>query len=144
MASYRRPGYSQSVSKKNPRITTESRPLTVNPFAVLGGGNDINTSVETTSPVNAVPAAKQDLRSILQGKVALSKSRKGRGGRTVVVITGLGGDNEQKELLVSDLKRALGCGAVLEDNSVVVQGDQADRVRDHLIARGARQVVMGT
>ena len=41
------------------------------------------------------------------------------------------------------MKKALGCGATVEDGSVVLLGDLAERARDWLAARGAKRIVPG-
>lgn len=78
------------------------------------------------------------------GKVVVAKSRKGRGGRTVTTISGIAGGDAILEPLARDLRTALGCGAVVEEDRIVVQGELEDRVRAFLEARGARRVIMGT
>jgi hypothetical protein len=53
------------------------------------------------------------------------------------------GPGRQREGLARDLKKALGCGATVEDGSVVLLGDLAERARDWLAARGAKRIVPG-
>lgn len=74
------------------------------------------------------------------GKLVVRKERKGHGGKTVTVVQGLPDD----DALLAELKRALGTGARREGDDVVVQGDVCERVRDWLVARGAKRVVVGT
>ena len=74
-------------------------------------------------------------------KLVLRRERKGRGGKTVTVIDGL----PQRDLdeLVRAMKKALGCGASVEGEALVLLGDLAERASDWLVARGARRVVVG-
>jgi translation initiation factor 1 len=74
-------------------------------------------------------------------KIVVAKSKKGRGGKTVTAITGLGGDLEAH---AKELRHALGCGATVEDGAVLLQGEQQARARAWLESRGARRVVIGS
>ena len=68
--------------------------------------------------------------------------RKGRGGKAVTVVEKLGLAPRELEAWLGDLKRALGCGGVVEEESLVLQGDLRDRVRALLEARGVRKVTV--
>lgn len=85
------------------------------------------------------PSTKGEVR--LSGKVVLRVQRKGRGGKTVTLIEGLRLPPSALEALGKELRRTLGCGVSPEGEALVVQGDQADRLRPLLLARGAKQVV---
>jgi len=71
-------------------------------------------------------------------KVVLHISRKGRGGKTVTLIEGVTGGQDR---LAKELRAALGVGVVAEDDTLVAQGDQRDRLEKLLADRGARRVV---
>lgn len=75
-------------------------------------------------------------------KVVVAKSRKGRGGKTVTMVTGVRA--AFREDVCRALKKALGTGAVVEDDAIAVQGDVADRIRAWLEAEGAKKIVIGT
>lgn len=68
--------------------------------------------------------------------------RKGRRGKEATVVDKL--DLTPDALLdwLDDLKRSLGCGGSLEGEAIVLQGDQRDRVRRWLEARGVRRVTV--
>jgi translation initiation factor 1 len=78
-------------------------------------------------------------------KVVVRRERKGHGGKTVTRVEGLaplgaaGVDDVARRL-----KKAMGCGATVEGDDVLVQGDQVERVADWLGREGARKVVRGT
>jgi translation initiation factor 1 len=106
------------------------------PFAALEG---LKASLpEGEKPRPEAPAKKDDPFEL---KVVVARSRKGRGGKTVTMVTGV--RSAARENVCRDLKKALGCGATIEDDAVVVLGDVADRVRAWLEAHGARRIVMG-
>lgn len=73
-------------------------------------------------------------------KVVVRATRKGRGGKTVTTVQGLTGDLKAE---AKALKKTLGTGARVEDDLVVVQGDQCDRVVAWLEREGAKKVVRG-
>jgi translation initiation factor 1 len=76
------------------------------------------------------------------GKLVLRKERKGRGGKTATVLSGL--RPELRDPVARALRHALGCGASVDGDVVVLQGDLATRAQAWLAARGARRIVLGT
>lgn len=74
-------------------------------------------------------------------KVVVRLERKGRGGRTVTRVQGLGWPDDALADLARRMARALGCGAGVEEGDVVLHGDQRERAEAWLVARGARRVV---
>jgi len=76
-------------------------------------------------------------------KIVIRRERKGRGGKTATVVEGLKLPPSGLERIMRELKRALGCGASVEDGTIVVQGDLAERIAPWLEARGAKRVVIG-
>lgn len=77
-------------------------------------------------------------------KITVAKTRKGRGGKTVTTIAGLGGGEGVLEGIARELKHALGCGAAVEERTIVVQGEHGPRVKAWLEGRGAKRVVLGS
>lgn len=76
-------------------------------------------------------------------KLVVRRERKGHGGKTVTRLEGVIGSTREREQAVREIKRALGCGAVLEGSDVVVQGDQSERLVAFLEQHGARRVIVG-
>ncbi len=64
--------------------------------------------------------------------------KKGRGGKTVTVVAGLPENAAFVAALAADLKRACGTGGTAVRGAVEIQGDQRDRLRPLLVARGFR------
>src|SRR5262245_33144335 len=77
------------------------------------------------------------------GKLVVRRERKGHGGKTATIIAGVGLPARDLERLARALRHALGCGASVEGDRLVVQGDQAPRVQAWLAAQGARRSVPG-
>ena len=63
-------------------------------------------------------------------KLRLEKA--GRGGKTVTVIYDLPRNEEFLKTLCADLKRSCGTGGTAGENTVELQGDHRDRVRELL------------
>jgi translation initiation factor 1 len=68
--------------------------------------------------------------------------RAGRGGRTVTVVEKLDLRPSDLEAWLADMKRALGCGGVVEGAALVLQGDTRERVGAWLERRGVRKVTV--
>ena len=70
------------------------------------------------------------------GVVRLRRETKGRGGKTVIVITGLPLDSAGLTALGGELKRRCGCGGTAKDGVIEIQGDHADLLLAELARRG--------
>jgi len=81
----------------------------------------------TTTATQSVPTK---IRCVLR------LEKKGRGGKTVTVVAGLPRNASFLATLASDLKRACGTGGTATDDAVEIQGDQRERLRPLLAARG--------
>jgi translation initiation factor 1 len=66
----------------------------------------------------------------------LRMEKKGRGGKTVTVVYDLPNNAAFLKELASELKRACGTGGAVVGDTVEIQGDLRDRVRDVLIKKG--------
>jgi translation initiation factor 1 len=66
----------------------------------------------------------------------LRMEKKGRGGKMVTVVYDLPNNPAFLKALSGELKRACGTGGSVADNTVEIQGDQRDRVREVLVKKG--------
>ncbi len=64
--------------------------------------------------------------------------RKGRGGKTVSVVTGVMSHDAGKQALLKLLKTKLGTGGTLKDDAIEIQGDHRDQIVELLIGLGYR------
>ena len=62
--------------------------------------------------------------------------KKGRGGKSVTVVYGLPRNAPFLKALAQELKRVCGTGGTPAEDSVELQGDLRDRVRDYLLKKG--------
>jgi translation initiation factor 1 len=97
------------------------------------------------SPVRAEPAAPPSAPPPKPGpaRAVVRMERAGRGGRTVTVVEKLALPPRQLEGWCGELKRAMGCGGVVEGDAIVIQGDARERIGAWLTARGVRKVTLG-
>jgi translation initiation factor 1 len=69
--------------------------------------------------------------------------RKGRGGKEATVVEKLELAPARLRAWADELKRALGCGGAVEGDAIALQGDQRERARRWLEAKGVRKVIAG-
>ena len=71
------------------------------------------------------------------GKVIakLRMEKKGRGGKTVTVVAGLPRNGAFLKELCQELKRACGTGGAVSEDTIELQGDLRDRVREYLLKK---------
>lgn len=96
-----------------------------------------------SAPVAPAPAPPAGGPLLADCRLRVRHERKGRGGKIVTLVEGLeplGAD--AREDLARRLRKALGCGAVVEGETVVVQGDQRPRVAEWLTDAGAKRVAV--
>lgn len=73
----------------------------------------------------------------------VSIERKGRAGKTVTLLKGFTGNDEQFSKFVKELKSSLGCGASYTEELIILQGDQRDRLKLLLMKYGATKISVG-
>lgn len=120
-------------------------PLKHSPFAALRGA--VAPEAPVPPPVAPpAPAAPVPAPSKKKGRVVLRRETKHRGGKAVILVTGLGAledhDDAAVEALAQKLKKQLGCGGTVEheggDRQIVLQGDRAAQVAELLRGLGYR------
>lgn len=107
------------------------------PFAALDKLRAQLPSGPAPKPVVEKPAPKPPAWAVIR------MERKGRGGKEATVIEKLGLPAKQLEVWCKELKQALGCGGVVDGDSIVLQGDLRTRLPAVLTARGVAKVTVG-
>lgn len=94
-------------------------------------------------PVADCRCAKSQPRAQGDGIVRVSLERKGRGGKTVTVVSGLPGNDDQIKTLAAEMKRRCGTGGTLKDGLVEIQGDHRDTLVALLKDKGLKVKKVG-
>lgn len=87
-------------------------------------------------PVSACLCKQAQTQPKTDGVARVSRSTKGRGGKTVTLVTGLALDELTMVLLGKQLKAACGSGGTVKDGVIEVQGDHCDQVMQALAKQG--------
>ena len=109
-----------------------------NPFAALSSLRDALPPGEAHVEDLEESLPTQSSRPRPRPRVILRRQRKGHGGKTVTRVEGLTQPTPQ---FAADLKRELGVGARWDEDALIVQGDQVERLTQLLEARGYRITV---
>lgn len=72
------------------------------------------------------------------GIVRVQRETKGRGGKTVTVITGVPLDEAALKALAGELKRRCGTGGTVKEGVIEIQGEHRDLLAGELERRGYR------
>jgi len=121
--------------KKAPPPDEQRRPFNA-AFSGLASLRGALPSQERTDPGSA-PSPKGPSRAVVRYE------RKGRGGKEATVIEQLALSPVERAGWLLAMKQALGCGGMVEGDSLVLQGDQRTRVRAWLQARGVSRISVG-
>ena len=79
----------------------------------------------------------------VEGPVRVGRETKGRKGKGVTVVKGLGLPPDELKTLAKHLKRICGCGGTVKDGTIEIQGDHRDRVVEELTRTGFRAKRVG-
>jgi translation initiation factor 1 len=122
--------------KNNPGATS----LAHTPFAKLA---ELQTKPSENPSLEGSASSQVTAPEAIFGpKVVVRRERKGHGGKTATLVDGV--VPAQRERLSGEMKKAFGCGARVEGESIVLQGDIADRACSWLEKRGAKRIVRGS
>lgn len=80
------------------------------------------------SPTPSIPKDKQQLRIYLD--------RKNRGGKSVTIVSGFMGPEDELLSLGKTLKNACGVGGNVKEGLILIQGELKEKVFDKLIKEG--------
>ena len=78
--------------------------------------------------------ADQSIPGRIVAKLRMEK--KGRGGKTVTVVYDLPQNEAFLKELAQELKRTCGTGGAVAENTIELQGDLRERVREYLARKG--------
>ena len=99
--------------------------------------------VFSTNPNFQYETEEEDEQELLpknQQKLRVKLDRKNRGGKTVTLVTGFVGPEEDLKALGKLLKGKLGVGGSAKDGEIIIQGEFKERVIDILLKDGYKDV----
>lgn len=94
-------------------------------------------------PPGETPASASASIPAAPARAVVRYERKGRGGREVTVVEQLALGADELSVWLKELKKTLGCGGVIEGDTLVFQGDQRDRLQPLLVKRGVGRISVG-
>ncbi len=66
------------------------------------------------------------------GAVRLRREKKGRGGKSVITISGISKPADELTTLCAQLKKACACGGTVKDGVIEIQADKRQLIEQHL------------
>jgi translation initiation factor 1 len=124
-------------------------------LAALGEASDTGTTgkkdvdrkkrvgvVYSTNPdFDYSEVAREESHTLLknQQKLRLNMERAGRGGKTVTLVKGFVGSEEDMSALCKQLKQKCGVGGAVKDREIIIQGDCRQRLIEILRKEGYTQ-----
>jgi len=88
--------------------------------------------------VSSCRCRKQQQRPAGDGIIRVRRETKGRGGKTVSVVTGAPGDEAALKALAGDLKKRCGSGGTVKDGNIEIQGDFCEQIVAELTRMGLK------
>ncbi len=135
------------MSKKKSRkpMSTEEPSGGLGAFGALLSAKGLKASEEAAAPAAADPSPDEDAGSLDWSslkRLDVQRTSKGRKGKTVTLVKGFPASGKALKPLAKELGRALGVGVSVEEDALVVQGDQRDRLQNWLEYKGVGRVVL--
>ncbi|MBL4637038.1 MAG: translation initiation factor [Kofleriaceae bacterium] len=134
----------QKESKKSSQVGTGDSALGHNPFGALsalaGSLPQVPSLASQDSELETDPDSPPRA-SEFGSKLVVRREVKGRAGKTVTRIAGVSPD--ALDSVAKRMKKALGCGALVEGSDVVLLGSLVDRASEWLTKAGAGKIVKG-
>lgn len=104
---------------------------------------DLGGFVYSTNPDFQPPGDEEEQTAPGDQLLEVHLEKKGRGGKTAVLIKGFRGSAEALEDLARDLKKHCGVGGSVKDGEVIIQGDVRQKVMEQLQKLGFRTKRVG-
>ncbi len=137
---------SKRGSKKGKAPAEAGTPFSNNAFAGLAGLGDSvpagPTPKAAPAKTTAIASEPATAKARFPNKLVVRMEKKGRRGKTVTRISGV--PRDALEPLCKEMKKALGCGATIEESDLILLGDLVSRAVAWFEKAGAKRIVRGT
>ncbi|HNQ12492.1 MAG TPA: translation initiation factor [Bacteroidia bacterium] len=91
--------------------------------------------IDQEEKTSSIKASEQDLR--------IWRESKNRGGKTVTIVKGYIGPDEEMIEIAKKLKNLCGCGGTVKDGEIIIQGDFRQKVTEYLNKQGYKAKMAG-
>lgn len=99
--------------------------------------------VYSTDQGKIAPAKTPAQTPVSDGIVRIFRETKGRGGKSVAVVKGLGLSLEETAVLTKTLKQLCGTGGTQKDFDIEIQGDHREKIKVFLEQKGFKVKLAG-
>ncbi len=123
----------KSGSQKSDSQKSGSQAAATNRVVYREFGDSNDEAFEKAVP--NLPPEKQNLR--------IQMSKKGRGGKTVTIVSGLQHDEASLTALAKQLKAGCGTGGTVKDDTIEIQGDHKTKLLELVTKLGYKAKISG-
>lgn len=95
---------------------------------VYSTNSDFVYKTNDPEEIDTLEPSKQKLKVFID--------RKQRKGKSVVIVDGFIGKEEDLESLAKELKTKCGVGGSAKDGQIIIQGEIVDKVKNYLVSKG--------
>ncbi len=100
------------------------------------GGLVYSTQPETMENIfaglfDATPEEEKDAPPLTRQKLHIRIERKGRGGKTVTILSNFHGSEEALRQLAKNLRQHCGTGGSVKEGEIILQGDCREKVKGY-------------
>ena len=113
------------------------------PIHIDDNSTSSNESLVYSTEIGRIKAKKQVAPSITDGFAHVRRETKGRKGKGVVTISGLGLDNKSLKELAKKLKKTCGTGGSVVHETIEIQGDKREEIKALLEKEGFKVKFIG-
>jgi translation initiation factor 1 len=128
----------KSKSEKSKPDRDPAKPLNADRIVYSEFGNGSNSTHHSDALARGVPDLPPN-----QQNIRVQVSRKGRGGKTVTVISGFQAKSETLADLLKKLKAQCGTGGTAKEDTLEIQGDHAQKLVQILVQLGYKAKISG-
>lgn len=105
--------------------------------------NNHHSTLVYSTETGRIKETQQTAITPSDGFAKVRRETKGRKGKGVITISGLGLNPSELKDLASKLKKTCGCGGSVVEETIEIQGDNRDKIKDLLEKNGFKVKFIG-